>query len=154
MSTLVPPRKPGTPLINFYAYGKYTKNLNNHVKRRHMAEAGVAAKNAERNMKPYEELKVKPSIHERFNSKFYVPGKYLDPYGTLSKTSKTPFLTARQQNQKSVNSARGSVFATGINGSETQRLKSLDKVVTDQMMMTTTTRDTEAVLRTMCDLPE
>jgi len=63
MSTLIAPRKPGTPLINFYANGKYTKNLKNFGKKKHMAEPGVAAKNSERNLKAYDEIKVKPTIH-------------------------------------------------------------------------------------------
>lgn len=27
-------------------------------------------------------MNVKPSVHDRFNSKFYVPNKYLNPYGS------------------------------------------------------------------------
>ena len=41
----------------------------------------IAAVSRERNQKANEDVNVKPTLHDRFSSKFYVPGKYLNPYG-------------------------------------------------------------------------
>ena len=42
----------------------------------------MAATKAERNKKEGDEINIKPSVHDRFISKFYVPNKYLNPYGS------------------------------------------------------------------------
>jgi len=46
---------------------------------------GVSAKHATRNLpinsaEPVHEPNVKPCIHDRFDKKFYLPGKYLNPF--------------------------------------------------------------------------
>ena len=43
----------------------------------------TAAVHKEKNGKATEELNVKPTLHDRFAAKFYVPGKYLNPYGSV-----------------------------------------------------------------------
>ena len=49
---------------------------------KHSAEPSVAAKLSERNpMGPDAELNVKPTLHDKFNNKLYLPGRYLNPYG-------------------------------------------------------------------------
>jgi hypothetical protein len=50
--------------------------------RRYPAQPGVAASKSERNKKAGDEINIKPSVHDRFNSKFYIPNKYLNPYGS------------------------------------------------------------------------
>ena len=68
----------------FHSTGKYAnKSLKNYQNlRRYPAQPGVAASKTERNKKAGEEINIKPSVHDRFNSKFYIPNKYLNPYGS------------------------------------------------------------------------
>ena len=83
MST-APQRKPATPLMGFHGLGKYNnKALKNYSTcRRYPAQASLAATKLERNKKEYEEINIKPSVHDRFNNKFYIPSRYLNPYGS------------------------------------------------------------------------
>lgn len=52
-----------------------------------MAEPSVANQNLNNNAQG-SDVNIKPSVHDRFNQKFYLPGKYLNPYG--SQTSSFP----------------------------------------------------------------
>ena len=91
MNSLIPNRKQATPLMSFYAEGKYDKNLINFMsQRRNMAVSGTSAKYAERNSRPYDEINVKPSVHDRFSSKFYQPGKYLNPLASKNSSFPVP----------------------------------------------------------------
>ena len=81
---MIPNRKPATPLMELYGNGTYRKNLTSFdTSRRHNAVPGIAASHVERNgiSKAEQNINIKPSLHDRFNSKFYVPDKYLNPYG-------------------------------------------------------------------------
>ena len=62
------------------------------------------------------------------------------------------YLTQRFENQRKPPSSSKSIFTNKVHGgSETQRVKSLDKVVTDQqrpnLMATTTTLDTDKIIQ-------
>ena len=74
MSTsLIPNRKPTTPLMAFHGTGIYNKNFKYQTKRQ-AAYPSTAASLNQRNPKSFEEINVKPSLHDRFNQKFYLPG--------------------------------------------------------------------------------
>ena len=66
--------------------GKYSnEDLNKFLKiNRHNAEPAQALKLKERQSQYSQNPK--PSLHDRFNSKFYVPSKYLNPYGSPHST--------------------------------------------------------------------
>jgi hypothetical protein len=68
--------------MEFYSLGKnYEKDLSKYLKiKNHNAEPAQSLNIKERQV---EHLKnPKPSVHERFNQKFYLPSKYLNPYGS------------------------------------------------------------------------
>jgi hypothetical protein len=44
---------------------------------KNIAEQGPALSKNERNG----ELNIKPTLHNNFNNKFYIPGSYLNPFG-------------------------------------------------------------------------
>ena len=82
---MIPNRKPSTPLMELYSLGSYRKKLTQfQTHRRHQAVPSTAAVHKERNPSATEEVNVKPSLHDRFSAKFYVPGKYLNPYGSVT----------------------------------------------------------------------
>jgi len=58
--------------MGLHANGKYNKNLKNFNSiRRNLAHPSQAATSKERNPKKDGEFNVKPSLHDRFNTKFY-----------------------------------------------------------------------------------
>ena len=63
---------------------KADSGLNNFLKiRRHYACPGASATKQQRNVNVHSvdlELNIKPSLHDRFDKKYYLPGKYLNPY--------------------------------------------------------------------------
>lgn len=90
-----------SPALQFYSLGHFSpsatqpaqkptltteQSLNSFLKiRRHNAMPGVSATHGTRNLpihstEPHLELNVKPSLHDRFDKKFYLPGKYLNPF--------------------------------------------------------------------------
>jgi hypothetical protein len=82
--SLIPNRKPATPLLPFFAEGKYSGCLPSVVKhRRFQAVAGASASYTERNKKEDQEVNIKPQLQQHFSSKFYKAGKYLNPYGSM-----------------------------------------------------------------------
>ena len=49
---------------------------------KHSAEPSIAAPMSDRNPKsPDADVNVKPTLHDKFNNKLYMPGRYLNPYG-------------------------------------------------------------------------
>lgn len=76
MTTMVPNRKPSTPLMEFYGTGLYRKHLKQTGKQ-HKAEPGPAASKAERN---HRDINIKPTLHDEISLKFYKPF-YLNPFG-------------------------------------------------------------------------
>ena len=71
--------------LSFYSTGKYpdSASLHKFLKvQKHGAEPSLAAKLSERNpASPDAEVNVKPTLHDKFNNKLYLPGRYLNPYG-------------------------------------------------------------------------
>ena len=82
------PDSSSAPLA-FYSLGKYEPKdlsgppLKSYLKiMRHQAEPSIAAPMSERNPKnPDADVNVKPTLHDKFNNKLYLPGRYLNPYG-------------------------------------------------------------------------
>lgn len=84
MTTMVNNKKPSTPLMEFYSLGVYRKSVKEYdTGIKHQAMPSVAARIKERNQL---EINIKPSVHDRFNSKFYKPF-YMDPFGYKNKTT-------------------------------------------------------------------
>lgn len=77
MSNVIPQRKPGTPLNQFYALGKYDGSLNRHTVKVGMGKAGLSATLNERNSNDVQEVPIKPQIHSSHDRSYYKPYKYL-----------------------------------------------------------------------------
>lgn len=84
MSFVIPQKKPGTPLNQFYTLGKYRGALTRNNFLEPVGKAGTAASMNQRNHSNdggfgTMDFKIKPQLHEPVDSKNYKPLKYLKP---------------------------------------------------------------------------
>ena len=84
MSFVIPQKKPGTPLNQFYSLGKYHGSLTRNNFLQPVGRSGVAATLNQRNHSNdsgfgTKLFKIKPQIHEPVDARHYKPLKYLRP---------------------------------------------------------------------------
>lgn len=67
MANIIPHRKPGTPLNEFYALGKYNGRFSKSIEKTAISKAGLSATLNERNSNNVQEVPIKPQIHEKLD---------------------------------------------------------------------------------------
>jgi hypothetical protein len=77
--SIIPQRPPDTPLLQYYATGRYPKAIKYDNFKPSNAEPGVAARMGDRNKQPNEEIQIKPTTQTKFSARHYRPDGYLKP---------------------------------------------------------------------------
>lgn len=83
--SIIPHRPPDTPLMQFYSTGKYEKPISQRKFKPNAAEPGPAARMAERNLQPHDEINVKAVNQSKFSRRHYRPDGYIKIQNEVNK---------------------------------------------------------------------